>query len=157
LVWLTECTISWSAGGTFALYSLICRYAKVSLLPNQQRVDQDISSFRLKLPTPELERALCVKECLEKKPLFKNILLFLVLMGTSMVIGDGILTPSMSGAYRVLSLFLLSAGILQFIFTSKMHFTDPPLLMFFVQLCLLSVDFRVKLLDLTQVWYFMSP
>jgi KUP system potassium uptake protein len=91
-------------------------------LPNQQRVDQDISSFRLKLPTPELERALSVKDCLEKKPLFKNILLFLVLMGTSMVIGDGILTPSMSGAYPVLSLFPLSAGILQFIFTSKMHF-----------------------------------
>ena len=85
------------AGGTFALYSLICRYAKVSLLPNQQRVDEDISSFRLKLPTPELERAMFVKDCLEKKPLFKNILLFLVLMGTSMVIGDGILTPSMSG------------------------------------------------------------
>lgn len=83
-------------GGTFALYSLICRYAKVSLLPNQQRVDEDISSFRLKLPTPELERAISVKDCLEKKPLFKNILLFLVLMGTSMVIGDGILTPSMS-------------------------------------------------------------
>ncbi|KAF0914829.1 hypothetical protein E2562_031932 [Oryza meyeriana var. granulata] len=83
-------------GGTFALYSLICRYAKVSLLPNQQRVDEDISSFRLKLPSPELERALSVKECLEKNPLFKNILLFLVLMGTSMVIGDGILTPSMS-------------------------------------------------------------
>ncbi|RLM84570.1 potassium transporter 23 [Panicum miliaceum] len=71
-------------------------YAKVSLLPNQQRVDEDISSFRLKLPTPELERAMFVKDCLEKKPLFKNILLFLVLMGTSMVIGDGILTPSMS-------------------------------------------------------------
>ncbi|KAG2643188.1 hypothetical protein PVAP13_2KG316002 [Panicum virgatum] len=83
-------------GGTFALYSLICRYAKVSLLPNQQRVDEDISSFRLRLPTPELERAMFVKDCLEKKPLFKNILLFLVLMGTSMVIGDGILTPSMS-------------------------------------------------------------
>ncbi|EER98827.1 potassium transporter 23 [Sorghum bicolor] len=83
-------------GGTFALYSLICRYAKVSMLPNQQRVDEDISSFRLKLPTPELERAISVKDCLEKKPLFKNILLFLVLMGTSMVIGDGILTPSMS-------------------------------------------------------------
>ena len=73
------------AGGTFALYSLICRYAKVSLLPNQQRVDEDISSFRLKLPTPELERAMFVKDCLEKKPLFKNIILFLVLMGTSMV------------------------------------------------------------------------
>jgi KUP system potassium uptake protein len=89
-------TVLMVAGGTFALYSLICRYAKVSLLPNQQRVDEDISSFRLKLPTPELERAMFVKDCLEKKPLFKNILLFLVLMGTSMVIGDGILTPSMS-------------------------------------------------------------
>ncbi|KAL6846645.1 hypothetical protein ACP4OV_024093 [Aristida adscensionis] len=83
-------------GGTFALYSLICRYAKVSMLPNQQAVDENISSFRLKLPTPELERALYVKDRLEKKPLFKSILLFLVLMGTSMVIGDGILTPSMS-------------------------------------------------------------
>jgi KUP system potassium uptake protein len=57
---------------TFSLYSLICRYAKVSLLPNQRRVDEEISSFRLKLPTPdELERALYVKDCLEKKSLFK--------------------------------------------------------------------------------------
>nr|CAB3453275.1 unnamed protein product [Digitaria exilis] len=78
------------------IVTVISWYAKVSLLPNQQRVDEDISSFRLKLPTPELERAMFVKDCLEKKPLFKSILLFLVLMGTSMVIGDGILTPSMS-------------------------------------------------------------
>ncbi|KAJ3707533.1 hypothetical protein LUZ61_011238 [Rhynchospora tenuis] len=83
-------------GGTFALYSLICRYAKVSLLPNQQRADEDISSFRLKLPTRELERALYIKDCLEKKKIFKKLLLLLVLTGTSMVIGDGILTPSMS-------------------------------------------------------------
>lgn len=67
-------------------------------IQNQQRVDEDISSFSLKLPTLELEDALFVKNCLEKKPLFKNTLPFLVLMGTSMVIGDGILTPSMSGA-----------------------------------------------------------
>jgi KUP system potassium uptake protein len=85
------------SGGTFALYSLICRYAKVSLLPNQQRADEDISSFRLKLPTRELERALYIKDCLEKNKFFKNLLLLLVLTGTSMVIGDGILTPSMSG------------------------------------------------------------
>ncbi|URE19798.1 potassium transporter [Musa troglodytarum] len=83
-------------GGTFALYSLICRYAKVSLLPNQQRADEDISSFRLKLPTPELERALYIKELLEKNSFSKRLLLLLVLMGTSMIIGDGILTPSMS-------------------------------------------------------------
>ncbi|WOK96402.1 potassium transporter 23 [Canna indica] len=83
-------------GGTFALYSLICRYAKVNLLPNQQRADEDISSFRLKLPTPELERAINIKEKLERRSSLKRLLLLLVLMGTSMIIGDGILTPSMS-------------------------------------------------------------
>ncbi|KAL5723663.1 Potassium transporter 23 [Ranunculus cassubicifolius] len=83
-------------GGTFALYSLICRYAKVNLLPNRQQADEYISSFKLKLPTPELERALSIKETLEKKSTMKTLLLLLVLMGTSMIIGDGILTPAMS-------------------------------------------------------------
>ena len=85
------------AGGTFALYSLICRYAKVNKLPNQQPADEQISSFRLKLPTPELERALGIKEALETKGYLKTLLLLLELMGTSMIIGDGILTPAMSG------------------------------------------------------------
>lgn len=84
-------------GGTFALYSLICRYANVSVLPNRQPADERISSFRLKLPTPELERALTIKETLERTSSLQTILLLLVLMGTSMVIGDGILTPAISG------------------------------------------------------------
>lgn len=83
-------------GGTFALYSLICRYAKVNRLPNRQPADELISSFKLKLPTPELERALGIKEILERKSSMKTLLLLLVLMGTSMVIGDGILTPAIS-------------------------------------------------------------
>ncbi|CAA0833699.1 Putative potassium transporter 12 [Striga hermonthica] len=83
-------------GGTFALYSLICRYANVNLLPNRQPADERISSFKLKLPTPELERALNIKEVLEHRSYLKKALLLLVLMGTSMIIGDGILTPAMS-------------------------------------------------------------
>nr|XP_043639992.1 putative potassium transporter 12 isoform X2 [Erigeron canadensis] len=83
-------------GGTFALYSLICRYAKINLLPNHQQADERISSFRLKLPTPELERALKIKEKLEHNSFYKTLLLLLVLMGTSMIIGDGILTPAIS-------------------------------------------------------------
>ncbi|KAK6160177.1 hypothetical protein DH2020_003558 [Rehmannia glutinosa] len=83
-------------GGTFALYSLICRYANVNLLPNRQPADEHISSFKLKLPTPELERALNIKEALEHKSYLKKVLLLLVLMGTSMIIGDGILTPAIS-------------------------------------------------------------
>lgn len=83
-------------GGTFALYSLICRYANVNMLPNRQAADEQISSFRLKLPTPELERALTIKEALERRLVLKTLLLLLVLMGTSMIIGDGILTPAIS-------------------------------------------------------------
>ncbi|GMH01622.1 hypothetical protein Nepgr_003461 [Nepenthes gracilis] len=83
-------------GGTFALYSLICRYADVNKLPNRQPADEQISSFRLKLPTPELQRALSIKETLESRSSLKTLLLLLVLMGTSLIIGDGILTPAMS-------------------------------------------------------------
>ncbi|KAG8639732.1 potassium transporter 7 [Manihot esculenta] len=83
-------------GGTFALYSLICRHAKVSLLPNQLPSDARISSFRLKVPSPELERSLKIKERLETSQTLKKLLLILVLAGTSMVIADGVVTPAMS-------------------------------------------------------------
>ncbi|XP_031378867.1 potassium transporter 7 [Punica granatum] len=83
-------------GGTFALYSLICRNAKVSLLPNQLPSDTRISSFRLKVPSAELERSLRIKERLETSLTMKRLLLILVLAGTSMVIADGVVTPAMS-------------------------------------------------------------
>ncbi|KAI3920031.1 hypothetical protein MKW98_001287 [Papaver atlanticum] len=83
-------------GGTFALYSLICRHAKVSLLPNQLPSDTRISSFRLKVPSAELERSLKIKEHLESSITLKKLLLMLVLAGTSMVIADGVVTPAMS-------------------------------------------------------------
>ncbi|KAL5173164.1 Potassium transporter 23 [Glycine soja] len=80
-------------GGMFALYSLICRYANVGLLPNLQQADEHISSFKVKLPTPEMERALKIKDTLERISFLRNLLLELVILGASMVIGDGILTP----------------------------------------------------------------
>lgn len=79
------------------MYSLICRRANVSLLPNQQPSDTRLSSFRLKVPSPELERSLIIKECLEASLALKKLLLILVLAGTSMVIADGVVTPAMSG------------------------------------------------------------
>jgi KUP system potassium uptake protein len=87
-----------SAGGIFALYSLICRNAKVSLIPNQQvNSEKRMSSFRLKLPTPELERSINVKERLESSLLLKKMLLGLVLFATAMFISNGVITPAMSG------------------------------------------------------------
>ncbi|XP_051144650.1 potassium transporter 7-like [Andrographis paniculata] len=83
-------------GGTFAIYSLICRHAKVSLLPNHLPSDAHVSKFKLLLPTPELERSLRIKERLETSLTLKKLLLMLVLGGTAMVIADGVVTPAMS-------------------------------------------------------------
>lgn len=82
-------------GGTFALYSLICRHAKVSLLPNRQVSDEALSTYKLEHP-PEPEKGSRLKVLLEKHKALHTSLLILVLLGTCMVIGDGILTPAIS-------------------------------------------------------------
>ncbi|WJX79736.1 hypothetical protein P8452_62827 [Trifolium repens] len=83
-------------GGTFALYSLICRYAKVGLIPNQQAEDADVSNYQLQLPNNREKRASKLKSMLEKNYFMKLFLLFATMLGTSMVIGDGVLTPCIS-------------------------------------------------------------
>ncbi|KAI7738493.1 hypothetical protein M8C21_016455 [Ambrosia artemisiifolia] len=82
-------------GGTFALYSLICRHVKVSLLPNRQTADESLSTYKLKQP-PKRENGSKVKTLLEKHKTLHTALLILVLLGTCMVIGDGVLTPVIS-------------------------------------------------------------
>ncbi|XP_058200169.1 potassium transporter 5-like [Rhododendron vialii] len=84
-------------GGTFALYSLICRYAKVGLIPSQEAEDREVSNYHLESPNNNrLRRASWVKSKLEKSLFAKYFLLFATMLGTSMVIGDGILTPCIS-------------------------------------------------------------
>lgn len=107
---MKPCSVS-MAGGTFALYSLICRNARVSLLPNQLRSDTRISSFQLQVPSVELERSLKIKERLETSSMLKKLLLMLVLFGTSMVIADGVVTPAMSGSH------ISDALLIEFLFT----------------------------------------
>ncbi|XP_076908972.1 potassium transporter 2-like isoform X1 [Bidens hawaiensis] len=82
-------------GGTFALYSLICRHARVSLLPNRQTADESLSTYKLEQP-PKRENGSKFKELLEKHKSLHTALLILVLLGTCMVIGDGLLTPVIS-------------------------------------------------------------
>ncbi|KAJ0096125.1 hypothetical protein Patl1_17086 [Pistacia atlantica] len=85
-------------GGTFALYSLICRYANVGLLPSRQAEDSNVSNFQLELPSnsKRMRLASTLKSKLEKSGFAKFFLFFVTLLGTSMVIGDGILTPAIS-------------------------------------------------------------
>ncbi|XP_054794168.1 potassium transporter 5-like [Prosopis cineraria] len=83
-------------GGAFALYSLICRHVKVSLIPNQQPEDREISNYRLEEPSSRFKRAEKIKNKIENSKSVRILLVLVTIMGTSMVIGDGVLTPSIS-------------------------------------------------------------
>lgn len=83
-------------GGTFALYSLISRYAKVNLIPNEQAEDSMLSNYKLDTPSSQMKRAQWIKGKLESSKTAKLILFLVTILGVSMVIGDGILTPCIS-------------------------------------------------------------
>ncbi|XP_055807735.1 potassium transporter 7-like isoform X2 [Solanum dulcamara] len=169
-------------GGTFALYSLLCRHAKVNLLPNQLPSDARVSGFRLKVPSPELERSLKIKERLEASLTLKKLLLMLVLAGTAMVIADGVVTPAMSvmsavGGLRVgvsgvkqEQVVMISVAFLVILFsvqkygTSKMgHFVGPALFVWFCSLGgigvynLVKYDYRVwKAFNPVHIYYYFK-
>ncbi|KAL8475527.1 hypothetical protein ACS0TY_028257 [Phlomoides rotata] len=81
-------------GGTFALYSLLCRHARVSTLPNGQLADEDL--FEYKKDGVNKGFGLRLRSILEKHKFLQRMLLTLALLGTCMVIGDGVLTPAIS-------------------------------------------------------------
>lgn len=90
-------------GGTFALYSLLCRHARVNSLPNCQVADEELSEYKKDglCGAPERSFASRLKAMLEKHKVLQKILLVLALIGTCMVIGDGVLTPALSGEFFV--------------------------------------------------------
>lgn len=85
------------SGGTFALYSLLCRHAKFNLLPNQQAADEELSSYKYGPSSPQMVASSPLKMFLEKHKRSRTALLVVVLFGASMVIGDGVLSPAISG------------------------------------------------------------
>lgn len=82
-------------GGTFALYSLLCRHAKLSILPNEEDTDKELSSYAIE-GSADTWQSTVLKSLFEKYPKFRSALLIFVLLGTCMAIGDGILTPAIS-------------------------------------------------------------
>eukprot|EP01018_Ginkgo_biloba_P005530 Gb_07452 [translate_table: standard] len=83
------------SSGTFALYSLLCRCAKVGLLSNCQIANQELSTYKIG-PIPETNNGSRIKRTLEKHRSFHCLLLIVALLGTCMVIGGGVLTPAIS-------------------------------------------------------------
>ncbi|KAL6577866.1 Potassium transporter 6 [Orobanche minor] len=86
-------------GGTFALYSLLCRHARVNLLPNSQVADEDLSAYKKDISSIKPEPSnfgARLKSILEQYRVLQRFLLLLALLGACMVIGDGVLAPAIS-------------------------------------------------------------
>ncbi|EYU22480.1 hypothetical protein ABFS82_05G015000 [Erythranthe guttata] len=84
-------------GGTFALYSLLCRHAKVNPLPSRQLADEDLSSYTKDIKSPAQSTfGGRLKSTIERYRVLQRFLLVLALLGACMVIGDGILSPAIS-------------------------------------------------------------
>lgn len=98
-------------GGTFALYSLLCRHAKFSLLPNQQAADEELSTYYRPGYTSRSTALSPLKRFLEKHKRTRTALLLVVLFGACMVIGDGVLTPAISVLSSVSGLQVRAEGL----------------------------------------------
>ncbi|KAH6559474.1 hypothetical protein KP509_1Z006500 [Ceratopteris richardii] len=97
-------------GGSFALYSLICRHVKMNTIPNLHPTDQALTTYhRYHIDAKPL--ASKAKRWIEESYYAQRLLLLLVLLGTAMLIGDGILTPAISVLSSVGGLELKKAHV----------------------------------------------
>ncbi|XP_044978276.1 probable potassium transporter 2 [Hordeum vulgare subsp. vulgare] len=98
-------------GGPFALYSLLCRHAKLSLLPNQQAADEELSTYYRDGFAAQHGSSPWLRRFLEKHKTVKTGLLVVVLCAASMVIGDGVLTPAISVLSSMSGLQVRATGL----------------------------------------------
>lgn len=69
----------------------------MGLLDAAYAARENAPSCDSQIPIEETRTSLLLKEFFQKHQSSRIVLLLVVLLGTSMVIGDGILTPTMSG------------------------------------------------------------
>ncbi|TYI97789.1 hypothetical protein E1A91_D01G168000v1 [Gossypium mustelinum] len=81
-------------GGTFALYSLLCRNMNIGILSSKSS-DVNSSQARCVLNEDNKQKSRLGK-VFETSMVARRALLFIAMLGTCMLIGDGILTPSIS-------------------------------------------------------------
>nr|QAU20963.1 K transporter protein [Fragaria vesca subsp. vesca] len=82
-------------GGSFALYSLLCRHSRMGFLNTINPSQEHISSCRSEM-SKDTRTSLLIKQFFEKHKNSRVVLVLVVFLGTGMIIGDGILTPTMS-------------------------------------------------------------
>ncbi|MBA0554824.1 hypothetical protein Golob_013906, partial [Gossypium lobatum] len=154
-------------GGTFALYSLLCRHARLSILPNQQATDEKLSAYATH-GSVETWQSSALKSFFEKHPRFRTGLFILVLLGTCMAIGDGVLTPTISVLSAVSGVrlkitalhenyvVLISCVIIVGLFSLQHHGTNRVAFMFAPivtawLLCISSIVYMLKFLKRTGI------
>ncbi|XP_068333054.1 probable potassium transporter 17 isoform X1 [Pyrus communis] len=131
-------------GGTFALYSLLCRHMNIGIL-NSKPASSNSSPSR-SIVDDGIENQNRLAKFFKKSVVARRMLLFIAMLGTCMVIGDGILTPAISvlsamdgvrAPFPSLSSSLveaLSAGVLIILFllqkfgTSRVSFLFSPIM-----------------------------
>ncbi|KAF0381855.1 potassium transporter [Gigaspora margarita] len=79
-------------GGTFALYSLLCRHSGISVRGNENSDDLTIANYDTMSIISSKEHPNFIK----RSKTVQSILLIVVLLGSSLVLSDGLLTPAIS-------------------------------------------------------------
>lgn len=130
-------------GGSFALYSLICRHVNTNTISNQHPTDQALTTYR-RHHIDAKPLASSVKKWLENNVYSQRMLVLVVLFGTSMLIGDGILTPAIS--------VLSSVGGLQ---VNQPHIRNE--LVVAVACVILVALFSVQRFGTNRVSWFFAP
>lgn len=102
------------------MYSLLCRHANIKMIRNQHRTDERLTTY-IRSTFDKKSFAEKTKKWLEGGPSRKNMLLIIVLVGTCMVIGDGILTPAISGMLFKSCIFSTAITLLEDFFLSRME------------------------------------
>jgi KUP system potassium uptake protein len=85
------------AGGTFALYSLLRQHVNFSGKSVPVPVTRLASDANLRFHSRKSSQQPRMLEFLEGSAMAQAVITYLVLVGTCMVMGDGALTPSISG------------------------------------------------------------
>ncbi|XP_030960541.1 probable potassium transporter 17 [Quercus lobata] len=80
-------------GGTFALYSLLCRHVNVGILSSKHVSSNSSHSHSMQEGTEKKSR---LGIFFESSIVARRVLLFVAILGMCMLIGDGILTPAIS-------------------------------------------------------------
>ena len=91
------------AGGTFALYSLLCRHMKIGIISTRDADSSGVSNTDF---SEGQRKQSGLGQIFVKSVVARRILLFISILGMCMLIGDGILTPAISGLFLILSFIL---------------------------------------------------